>query len=151
MLQFEKTIIPKGWEQTLIPRGKRSTARVSVHLRLPNGGTFGNEDFSLIEAIRLQRSIIGASRALRLSYRKCWLMVDTMNRTFERPVVTTYPGRREGGAEITAFGQRLVDLYSSIEKNAAHSAQRSLEELTDALDWSFEPKAPAGTKERNLH
>ena len=63
-------------------------------------GSFTPEDLSLIDAIRVQRSIIGASRALGLSYRKCWLVVDALNRTFESPVIATFPGRRGGGAEI---------------------------------------------------
>jgi len=119
------------------------TAKVTIHLQLPNGGSFTPEDLSLIDAIRIQRSIIGASRALGLSYRKCWLVVDALNRTFESPVVATYPGRRGGGAEITSFGERLVALYRSIERHAGNSAKKSLDELTQSLDWSFDPKARA--------
>jgi len=119
------------------------TAKVSIHLHLPNGGSFTPEDLSLIDAIRIQRSIIGASRALGLSYRKCWLVVDALNRTFESPVVATYPGRRGGGAEITSFGERLVALYRSIERHAGNSAKKSLDELTQSLDWTFDPKARA--------
>lgn len=119
------------------------SAHVSIRLSLPNGGSLGPEDMALIDMIRKQRSIIGASRALGLSYRKCWLDVDALNRTFEGPVVATYPGRREGGAEITAFGERLVALYRSIERHAGTSARKSLDELTASLDWSYDPKAKA--------
>lgn len=117
------------------------SAHVSVAIHLPNGGLFGPEDLALIEAIRNARSIIGASRRLGLSYRKCWLSVDALNRTFESPVIATHPGRRGGGAEITPFGERLVALYRSIERHADGSAKSSLAELTAALDWSFDPKA----------
>lgn len=119
------------------------SAHVSIRLDLPNGGSFGPEDLALIDTIRKERSIIGASRALGLSYRKCWLDVDALNRTFEEPVVATFPGRREGGAEITPFGERLVALYRSIERHAATSSRKSLDELTASLDWSFDPKAKA--------
>jgi len=118
-------------------------ARAAIHLLLPNGGSFTPEDISLIDAIRSQRSIIGASRALGLSYRKCWLVVDALNRTFESPVVATFPGRRGGGAEITSFGERLVALYRSIERHTASSARKSLDELTQSLDWTFDVKARA--------
>jgi molybdate transport system regulatory protein len=119
------------------------SAHVAIRLSLPNGGTFGPEDLALIDMIRKQRSIIGASRALGQSYRKCWLDVDAMNRSFVSPVVATYPGRREGGAEITPFGERLVALYRAIERHAATSARNSLDELTASLDWSYAPKAKA--------
>ena len=125
-------------------------AHVAIEINLPNGGSFGPEDLALIDAIRSVRSIIGASRALGLSYRKCWLTVDALNRTFESPVVATFPGRRGGGAEITPFGERLAALYCSIERHAAISAKKSLEELTASLDWAFDPKARAVGAERDL-
>jgi molybdate transport system regulatory protein len=114
---------------------------VSIRLSFPNGGSLGPDDIVLIDTIRKERSITGASRALGLSYRKCWLDVDALNRTFESPIVATFPGRREGGAEITPFGERLVALYRSIERHAATSSRKSLDELKASLDWSFDPKA----------
>jgi molybdate transport system regulatory protein len=134
----------------MVPKSKAQPAHVAVEINLPNGGSFGPEDLALIEAIRSVRSIIGASRALGLSYRKCWLSVDALNRTFESPVVATFPGRRGGGAEITPFGERLVALYRSIERHAGMAAKKSLEELTTSLDWSFDPKARLAGAERDL-
>ncbi|MGP0060852.1 MAG: winged helix-turn-helix domain-containing protein [Beijerinckiaceae bacterium] len=126
------------------------SAHVAVEIHLPNGGSFGPEDLALIDAIRSVRSIIGASRALGLSYRKCWLGVDALNRMFESPVVATFPGRRGSGAEITLFGERLVALYRSIERHAGASAKPSLAELTASLDWSFDPKARLAVAARDL-
>jgi len=128
----------------------RRPAHIAVEIHLPNGGSFGPEDVALIDAIRNARSIIGASRALGLSYRKCWLSVDALNRTFESPVVATFPGRRGSGAEITPFGERLVALYRSIERHADGSARNSLEELILSLDWSFDPKARLAAAARDL-
>jgi molybdate transport system regulatory protein len=133
-----------------VQKPKVPTTSLAVHLELPNGGTFGPEDLALIDMIRIERSIIGASRALGLSYRKCWLSVDALNRTFESPVVATYPGRKGGGAEITPFGERLVALYRSIERHTSTTAKKSLEEITASLDWSFASKAKGGDEERNL-
>ncbi len=124
-----------------MPRSQTETLSVGIVLRLPNGGVLGPQDLELIDAVREVRSIIGASRALGLSYRKCWLMVDALNRTFESPVVATFPGRRDGGAEITPFGERLASVYRSIERHAANSAKRTLDEIIGSLNWSFQPKA----------
>lgn len=124
-----------------MPRAQTETSSVGIILRLPNGGVLGPQDLELIDAVRKERSIIGASRALGLSYRKCWLMVDALNRTFESPVVATFPGRREGGAEITPFGERLVGVYRSIERHAANSAKRTLDEIIASLNWSYQKSA----------
>jgi len=131
-------------------KDEQQAAHVMIEIMLPNGGTFGPQELALLDAIRSRRSIIGASRALGLSYRKCWLVVDALNRAFESPVVATFPGRRGGGAEITPFGERLVALYRSIERHAGNASKKSLEELTASLDWSFDPKAKAAGAARDL-
>lgn len=130
-------------------RLEQEALQVGVILRLPNGGTLGPQDLELIDAVRKERSIIGASRALGLSYRKCWLSVDALNRTFESPVVATHPGRREGGAEITPFGERLASIYRSIERHAANSAKRTLDEVIASLNWSYQKTASDADGEPN--
>jgi molybdate transport system regulatory protein len=132
-----------------MPQSKRPSAALSIELLLPNGAALGPDDIALIDMIRKERSIIGASRALGLSYRKCWLTADMLNRCFESPVIATFPGRRAGGAEITPFGERIVALYRSIERHAALASKKSLEELTASLDRAFDPQARAGAAARD--
>jgi molybdate transport system regulatory protein len=126
-------------------------AHVAVEIRLPNGGVFGPDELALIEAVRSAGSIIGASRALGPSYRKCWLDVDAMNRMFESAVIVTFPGRHRGGAEITAFGERLVALCNSIERHANTSSRASLQEIVKALDWSFAAKSNGEESDSKLN
>ncbi|QGM45642.1 winged helix-turn-helix domain-containing protein [Methylocystis heyeri] len=124
---------------SLLPSAEtKAPALIEVTLNFPNGGRLSPEDIMLIEAVRKQRSILGASRATGVSYRKCWLVVDAMNRTFETPVFATFPGRRGGGAELTPFGERLVALYGSITRRAGNAAAPALDELSSALDPAFQ-------------
>ncbi len=116
----------------------KERAQVNVSLALPNGGSLDEGDIALIETLQKCRSILGASKLLGLSYRKTWLMVDALNRTFETKVVDTFPGRKGGGAEVTAFGQRIVAVFRSIERRSSLAAVATLDELTASLDWSFE-------------
>jgi molybdate transport system regulatory protein len=118
-------------------------AHIELTVCFANGGRLSPEDLMLIEAIRRERSILGAGRATGLSYRKCWLMVDALNRTFETPVFETHPGRRGGGAEITAFGERLVALYRSMERRMRGAAAAALGELQAASDPGYRPRATA--------
>jgi molybdate transport system regulatory protein len=117
--------------------GTAKKAEVRIRLALPNGGGLDEADIALIETIQKCRSILGASKLMGLSYRKTWLMADALNRTFEAKVIETFPGRRGGGAEITAFGQRIVALFRSVERRTSQAAAATLEELTASLDWSF--------------
>ncbi len=112
-------------------------AEVHVRLSLPNGGGLDESDIALIETLQKCRSILGASKLLGLSYRKTWLMTDALNRTFEAKVIETFPGRRGGGAEVTAFGQRIAALFRSVERRSSQAATAALCELTASLNRSF--------------
>ncbi len=122
-------------------------SEIDIVVHLSNGGRLTPEDFALIEAIRRHRSIIGAGRATGISYRKCWLMVDALNRTFESPVFATHPGRREMGSEITPFGERLVALYRSMERRSRSGAAAAMKELDGALNPGYCRRASGASSE----
>lgn len=74
----------------------------------------------LLDAIATTGSISAAGRALGMSYRRSWLLVDSMNRCFVERLVETMPGggpRR--GARITAAGHAAVTLYRALEARLA--------------------------------
>jgi molybdate transport system regulatory protein len=116
-------------------------AQIALTISFGNGGRLTPEDLLLIETIRRERSILGAARTTGISYRKCWLMVDALNRTFETPVFETHPGRRGGGAEITVFGERLIALYRSMERRTRTATAAALGELNEAIDPDYQPRA----------
>ena len=120
---------------------KVDAAQIALTISFGNGGRLTPEDLLLIETIRKERSILGAARTSGISYRKCWLMVDALNRTVETQVVETHPGRRGGGAEITVFGERLIALYRSMERRTRTATAAALAELNDAIDPDYQPRA----------
>ncbi|MFZ1989508.1 MAG: ModE family transcriptional regulator [Alphaproteobacteria bacterium] len=122
---------------------------IELIVRFANGGRLAAKDVALIEAIRIERSILAASKATGVAYRTCWLTVDALNRTFETPVITTFPGRRGGGAQLTAFGERLVTLYKSMERRASAATDQAVAELSAALNPAFEPRASGAAAEES--
>ena len=128
-------------------RGASAETRLEIALHFSNGGKLTPDELRVVAAVRRQRSILGASRATGLSYRTCWLIVDALNRAFEQPVIATHPGRRGGGAELTPFGERLVALYASIERRARAQGKLALEEITAALNPSFQRRASDAASE----
>jgi molybdate transport system regulatory protein len=117
------------------------TVTIELAINFSNGGRLTPEDLFLIETIRKERSILGAARTSGISYRKCWLMVDALNRTFETAVFETHPGRRGGGAEITAFGERLIALYRSMERRTSTATAAALHELEEAINPNYQKRA----------
>ena len=78
----------------------------------------------LLEAIAREGSISAAGRALGMSYRRCWTLVEVMNRCWCAPLVESNAGgKRGGGARLTPAGERALFLYRSLQKRVAHSAQ----------------------------
>ncbi|MEW5944412.1 MAG: LysR family transcriptional regulator [Pseudomonadota bacterium] len=73
----------------------------------------------LLLAIERTGSISGAAREMGMSYRRAWLLVDTMNRCFRNPLVDTATGGQGGGgARITEFGREVLRRYRELEAKA---------------------------------
>jgi molybdate transport system regulatory protein len=78
----------------------------------------------LLDAIDQEGSISGAARAMGMSYRRAWLLVDTMNRCFAEPLVEAHPGGgKRAGARVTEAGRRVREAYGALTEMAQASAQ----------------------------
>lgn len=116
--------------------------KLSLRIDLPNGSRLGPGKVALLESVRERRSIAAAARDHAMSYRRAWLLIDDMNRAYTEPVVTTYPGRSQGaGAELSAFGARLVELYRAAERDAAQGAAAALGAIASASRKRYEAGA----------
>jgi molybdate transport system regulatory protein len=81
----------------------------------------------LLQAIERTGSISAAARSLGMSYRRAWLLVDTMNQAFKSPVVETLTGgQRGGGARITELGRDVLTRYLAMDAKAAASVRKDL-------------------------
>lgn len=88
----------------------------------------------LLEAIERTGSITAAAKSLGMSYRRAWMLLDTLNRSLREPAVeSARGGGRGGGSALTDTGRRLVDLYRRIEATSASAARRDIERLLGML------------------
>ena len=88
----------------------------------------------LLEAIAATGSISSAAKSLGMSYRRAWLLVETMNRSFKTPLVQAKTGGKSGGgAEVTPLGRRALGLYRAMQKTAEQSAARVYAKLDKLL------------------
>jgi molybdate transport system regulatory protein len=74
----------------------------------------------LVERIGATGSISAAARAMGMSYRRAWQLVEALNRDFREPIVTTaIGGARGGGARVTPFGMKAVAAFRKMEAKAS--------------------------------
>ena len=71
---------------------------------------------AVLEAITAHGSISGAGRALNMSYKRCWALVDEMNRCWKTPLVTATRGGPAQGACLTEEGRLVLDAFRSLER-----------------------------------
>jgi len=111
--------------------------RLALRARLFCGDeiAIGPGKADLLEAIDREGSISAAGRALGMSYRRTWLLVDTMNRCWSSPLVETVSGGSHGGgARITDLGREVLGHYREIQRRIAAAAEgESLEALQAAM------------------
>jgi molybdate transport system regulatory protein len=99
-------------------------ARLKLKLQLYCGDeiAMGPGKADLLEAIARTGSISAAGRALGMSYRRAWLLVDTMNRCFNSPLVETRPGGGQAaGARLTAEGEAALAAYRGLSEQVERS------------------------------
>jgi len=79
---------------------------------------------ALLEAIEATGSISGAAKALGMSYRRAWMLLEATNALFTTPVAdTAHGGRQGGGAALTTFGREVVMRYRSLEVAVSRAAE----------------------------
>ncbi|MDR6870736.1 molybdate transport system regulatory protein [Bosea sp. BE125] len=112
---------------------QKPSALISVRIDLVPIGRLGPGKVELLEAIEASGSISGAGRAMAMSYRRAWLLVDNLNRMFRQPLVEAAPGgAKGGGAHLTPMGREIVAHYRAIESKAMKAAALHIDALRDA-------------------
>jgi molybdate transport system regulatory protein len=107
---------------------------VTLRLGFGEAGALGPGKVRLLELVEETGSISAAGRSMGMSYRRAWLLVDSVNRCFREPVVVTrLGGSKGGGAGLTAFGREVVRHYRAMEEEAQHALADHLRALEQAL------------------
>ena len=104
--------------------------RLSIRIDLASGKRIGPGKIALLEAIRSTGSISAGARALGMSYRRAWLLVEEINNALREPAVTAETGRRCARAK------------------RSHRALGGAGSIARAAFRSFAPRAGVSTRDR---
>lgn len=95
-----------------------TAAPLRLRLRLHFGERLmlGPGKADLLQGIRDTGSIAAAGRALGMSYKRAWSLVEEMNAAFAAPLVASARGGPGGGgAQITPEGRAVLDHFRAVE------------------------------------
>ena len=108
----------------------KSLPSLSIRIDLDSESRIGPGKVLLLENIHACGSISAAGRAMDMSYKRAWDLVDEINRICRQVVVERQTGgKKGGGAVLTPFGISLVARYRKIERAAATAVRKELQAL----------------------
>ncbi len=116
----------------------KSTHRKNAfHIRLNLTPTvaLGPGKAELLDRLAQTGSISAAAKAMDMSYRRAWLLLDELNNSFTQPVVEKTKGGKGGGggAKLTAWGGTMLKLYREIEAKSQKASASALAKLQQKL------------------
>ena len=110
-------------------------ASLSLRIQLDPEGRIGPGKIALLENIATHGSISAAGRAMEMSYRRAWELVEELNVLFGKPVVERQVGGRNGGgARLTPLGEALILRFRAVEQAATEAAATHLAALQAEID-----------------
>lgn len=72
----------------------------------------------LLEQIDKHGSITRGAKAIKMSYRKAWQLVEDMNKLSDKPLVEKHlGGAKGGGASVTEEGKRVIEEFYLLQND----------------------------------
>ncbi len=116
-----------------------SPALLSVRIRFHDDARLGPGKVALLEALQRTGSVKAAGAAMDMSARRAWLLLESLNKAFDEPVVTTDNTNTDatdpdaGEAQLTDLGQQLIAAYRAVEADTERSVSERFATLVGRL------------------
>jgi len=116
-------------------------AQIKISIQFDSGARIGPGKAALLESIRDTGSISAAARSMGMTYKRAWLLLDSINQAFVEAVVIAAPGGSGGGgAALTPLGTDILKRYRRILGKATTVAASDLAALKARARPKIGPK-----------
>jgi molybdate transport system regulatory protein len=118
---------------------KRAEPAGLTHLRVTFSDKFyvGPGRADLLEGIAATGSIAAAGKAMGMSYKRAWSLVQALNEGFGRPLVeTSRGGSEQGGAALTEDGAFVLERYRAMQEATRKAIAPDVAAMAKKLDMS---------------
>ncbi|MFT4698491.1 MAG: molybdate transport system regulatory protein [Flavobacteriaceae bacterium] len=101
-----------------------------IWIETKNNVLLGEGRVQLLKAIEETGSLSKAAKTIKISYKKAWNLIDSVNKSAKKPVtINSIGGKGGGGAELTPYGKSLVTAFDEINKNCWAFLDQQLESI----------------------
>lgn len=122
---------------------------IRIRIDFNNHVNLGPGKIALLEAIKSTGSISDAARSLGMSYRRAWMLVNSIKEGFSEPVtVSSTGGKGGGGARVTPFGLSLIKQFRLLEREIARLGAQRLTMFVPLVN--AKPPSPDGVARKPL-
>jgi molybdate transport system regulatory protein len=117
-----------------MPKLRNRTVGARLRIVLGPDIAIGPGKAAILEGVKQTGSIAAAGRRMRMSYKRAWYLVRTVNRCFKVPLVeASKGGRRGGGAQLTPLGEEVLRRYRRMERRTVRATAADLQALRKVL------------------
>ena len=114
---------------------------IKIRIDFERDRYIGHGRIELLELIGQHGSIARAAKAMEMSYKRAWYLIDEFNGMFSEPLIERHHGGKGGGAaKLTPFGAELVQQYREMEAKSLHVFAKPLASIEKHL---AKPQRPA--------
>jgi molybdate transport system regulatory protein len=132
---LEKSIFQATFRQCGV-----SMTEIKLRIDFDGERYIGHGRIQLLELIGEHGSIAQAAKAMDMSYKRAWYLMDDFNSMFADPLIERQHGGRGGGAaKLTPFGTELVRQYREMEAKALSVFEKPLASMEKHLARSQKP------------
>jgi molybdate transport system regulatory protein len=111
--------------------------------------SIGPGKIRLLEAIRDSGSLSQAARNIGMSYRRAWLLVESLRQSFRESVTVASTGGKDGGGmQVTEFGDVLIESYRQLERDLATLTARNFRSIMPTVVRNAKPGARTSIRTR---
>lgn len=124
----------------------------AIWLSKANRAFLASDRIALLEKIRELGSITKAAKAVGISYKTAWEVVDSINNLADKPlVVRVTGGRGGGGTQLTREGAEVIDHFRIIQKEHERFLGRIAEKIDNVnKTYQFLKRIAMKISARNL-
>ncbi len=101
--------------------------KLFIRIPITDSAPVGPGKTQLLELVAETGSIRSAAIKMKLSYRRAWMLLAEMEKSFGAPVLARQTGgKRGGGAQLTPLGADIVKHFRAAERAAIKAIQPEL-------------------------